>query len=143
MDISAYLNMTLAWFASQFASLSQVPPAYIAAAAVVPVLMALVAGNLLATLWTALLALCAVDLCTMEAVPWNVLAMLAVAAGFLLALSAMIGKRRNRALRDELAELKGRLNQLEVDEARKFMVALRNPGPPASSGEAIAEEARH
>jgi hypothetical protein len=111
-------------------------------AAVVPVLLALLTRNLLAVLWTALLALAAVALCATQAVPWDVLATLAAAAGFLVAFSAIVRGRRDRALRAELAELQVRLNQLEADDARKFMVALRNPVPPGR-GEAAPDAAPH
>jgi hypothetical protein len=141
MDISTYLDPTLTWFAGQLAWLSQVPPAYIAAAAVAPVLIALMARSLLATLWAALFALGAISLCAMEAAPWTLLATFEALAGFLLAFSAMIWGRRNRVVRDELDDLKRRLNQLEAIDDRKFMVSLRNPPQPRNSAEPAADEA--
>lgn len=142
MDIATYLDVTLAWFAGQLAWLSEISPAYIAAAAVIPVLIALMTRSLLATLWTALLALGAISLCALEAAPWALLATFEAAAGCLLAFSAMIWARRRRAVRDELDDLKRRLNQLEAVNDRKFMVALLNPAPPLSSAETVADEAR-
>jgi hypothetical protein len=142
MDVSTYLNITLTWFAGQLAWLSQVPPAYIAAAAVAPVLIALLTRNLLAALWTALLALGAVSLCALEAAPWGLLATFDAAAGFLLAFSAMMWSRRYRAAREELGDLKRRLNQLEEVNDRNFMVALRNPGQPPGSAEVVADQTR-
>jgi hypothetical protein len=142
MDISAYLNITLTWFSGQLAWLSEVPPAWIAAAAVVPVLMGLMARSLLAVLWTVLLGLGAISLCALEAAPWALLAAFAVAAGFLLAFTAMIWGRRNRMVRAELDDLTRRLNQLEASGDRAFMVALRNPPQPPNSAEPLADEAR-
>jgi hypothetical protein len=139
MDISTYVNITLTWFSGQLAWLSEVPPAYIAAAAVVPVLVALMARNLLAVLWTVLLGFGAISLCALEAAPWALLAAFAVAAGILLAFSAMVWGRRNRIIRDELDDLTRRLNQLEASRDREFMVALRNP---PNSVEPLIDEAR-
>jgi hypothetical protein len=142
MDIPTDLNIALAWFAARLAWLSQVPPAYIGGAAVIPVLMALMTRSLLATLWTALFALGAVSLCAVEAAPWALLAVLEGAAGFLLAISAMIWSRRYRVVRGELEDLKRRLNQLEAVNERELMVALLNSGQPINSAEAVADEAR-
>jgi hypothetical protein len=63
MDFLLYVNSALNWLNGQLAWLTDIPPAYIAAAAVVPV----VARNLLATLWTILFALGTVSLCAMNA----------------------------------------------------------------------------
>ena len=57
MDISTIVNPWLAWFADQIALLSNLPPAYIGLAAIVPFLIALTSRDLMATLWTSLFAL--------------------------------------------------------------------------------------
>ena len=57
MDISTIVNPWLAWFTDQLALLSNLPPAYIMLAAVVPLLIALMSRDLMATLWTSLFAL--------------------------------------------------------------------------------------
>ncbi len=126
------LNPWLTGFADQLALLSNLPPAYIGLAAIVPLLIALMSRDLLATLWTALFAFGAISLCATQEINWTALATFEVAAGFLLAFATIIRRLRGRALRtklqavrDELSRLEERLNVLEEYERRRIMGSLR------------------
>jgi hypothetical protein len=141
MNFPPYLNSTLNWLTGPLAWLTDTPPAYIAAAAVVPIVVALLARNLLAILWTILFALGTISLCATEAGPWAALATFEVTASFLLVFSLIIWARRNRIARDELEDLKRRVNQLEAADDRKFMASLRNPTAPRNSPEVVAGKA--
>jgi hypothetical protein len=134
MDISV-IDPWLAWFADQLALLSNLPPTYIALAAIAPFLIALISRDLLASLWTALFALGAISLCGTQQINWGpLIATFGTMAGFLLVSAAVIRKRHSRALRDELqlvcdelGGLKQRLEALEAYERRKIMEWQRNP----------------
>ena len=135
MDISTVINPWLAWFAEQIALLSNLPPAYIGLAAIVPFVIALMSRDLLASLWTALLALGAISLCVTQEANWGaLLATFGTMAGFLLASAAIIRQRQSQALHkelrlicDELGGLQERLEVLEEYERRRIMERQRNP----------------
>ena len=134
MDISTIVNPWLSWFADQLALLSNLPPAYIMLAAVVPLLIALMSRDLVATLWTTLFALGAISLCATQEINWTLLATFEATAGFLLAATAVIRRRQSRAqrdelrvLRDELIGLKERLNALEACERLRISKSLHRP----------------
>jgi hypothetical protein len=134
MDISTIVNPWLALFTEQLALLSNIPPAYIMLAAVIPLLIALLMRDLLATLWTALFALGAISLCATQEINWTVLATFEAMAGFLLAATAVIWRRQRRVrrdelrvIRDELSELKELLNALVVCEQRRISKSLHSP----------------
>ena len=133
MDISTIVNPWLAWFADQIALLSNLPPAYIGLAAIVPFLIALTSRDLMATLWTSLFALGAISLCATQEVSWALLAAFEIAAAFLLAATAIIRRRQSRhpdklgVIRGELSELKERLNALEACERRRISKSLHSP----------------
>ena len=134
MDISTIVNPWLAWFTDQLALLSNLPPAYIILAAVVPLLIALMSRDLVATLWTSLFALGAISLCATQEINWTLLATFEATAGFLVAATAVIRRRQSRAqrdelrvLRDELSGLKERLNALEACERRRISKSLHSP----------------
>ena len=134
MDISTIVNTWLASFTEQLALLSNIPPAYIMLAAVVPLLIALMSRDLMATLWTTLFALGAISLCATQEINWTLLATFEATAGFLLAATAVIRRRQSRAhrdelrvIRDELGELKELLNALVVCEQRRISKSLHSP----------------
>ena len=134
MDISTIVNPWLAWFSEQLAVLSNLPPIYIMVAAVVPLLIALMSRDLLATLWTALFALGAISLCATQEMNWTLLATFETTAGLLLAATAVIWRRQRRAnrdelraIRDELSGLKERLNALEACERLRISKSLHRP----------------
>jgi hypothetical protein len=107
MDISTNLNITLTWFAGRLAWLSRAARLH-AAAATVPALLALVTRDLLA-------ALCRIAGGRRRLAPRHgdgALTALAVAAGVLLALSDSGAHKSCNSQR--MAELRGRLNQLEA-----------------------------
>ena len=71
---------------------------------------------------------------TGDYISWAPLAIFAAAAAFLLAVTAVIRRRQSRTLRDELrvdreelCELKERLNVLEMCERRRIMESQRRP----------------
>jgi UDP-N-acetylmuramyl pentapeptide phosphotransferase/UDP-N-acetylglucosamine-1-phosphate transferase len=81
-----------------------------------------------------MLALGAISLCATQEISWAPLAIFAAAAAFLLAVTAVIRRRQSRTLRDELrvdreelCELKERLNVLEMCERRRIMESQRRP----------------
>jgi signal transduction histidine kinase len=134
MDISTIVNPWLSWFADQLALLSNLPPAYIMLAAVVPLLIALMSRDLLATLWTALFSLGAISLCAAQEISWTLLATFEATAGLLLASTAVIWRRQRRAhrdelraVRDELCGLKERLIALEACERLRISRSLHRP----------------
>jgi hypothetical protein len=127
VSIPTILDPVLAWVADQPTRLSGLAPTYISVAAVAPFLIALLMRDLLATLWTALFALVAISLCATQAANWTMLAAFGAAAGFLLVISAVLWRRRSRILRNDFDGLKGRLDQLEAAEERKFIKSLRDP----------------
>jgi hypothetical protein len=153
MDVSTVIDPWLAWFADQIGLLSNLPPAYIALAAIVPFLIALMSRDLLASLWTALFALGAISLCGTQQINWGpVIATFGTMASFLVASAAVIRQRQSRVLRDELrlvcdelGGLKERLQALEAYERRKIMQWQRNPthsGLDSGGLLALAEDSR-
>jgi membrane protein implicated in regulation of membrane protease activity len=134
MDISTIVNPWLSWIADQLALLSNLPPAYIMLAALVPLLIALTLRDLLATLWTALFALGAISLCAAQEINWTLLATFEATFGLVLAATAVIWRRQRRAhrdelraVRDELSGLQERLNALEACERLRNSRSLHRP----------------
>ena len=151
MDLSTIFDQWLTWFADQLALLSNLPAAYIGLAAVVPLLIALMLRDLLATLSTALFALGVISLCATQDVNWAHLAIFEATAGLLLASAAVVRRRQSRALRaelqsirDELSGFNERLNALEVCERRRIMESLHSRNRMDTTGLLTpAAEARH
>jgi hypothetical protein len=127
MDILADFSFWTKWFADQLAWIAQLSPTYIGLAAILPLLITLVSRNLLATVGATLLALGTIALCVTQQVDWATLAILEGMAGFLLAVAAVIGRRKSRALRNELDVLNERIHELEAAEERRLLIKLSQP----------------
>lgn len=125
MDVTAALDPWLARVAHQVTWLAELPPAYIALAGLVPLLIALISRQLLAVLWTALFAASTVALCATQDVHWTLLATFGALVSFLLVITLVILNKNNRIAREELIGLQKRVDALEANEQRKWLMVAR------------------
>src|SRR5215208_5995423 len=99
MDVSTLLDSLRTWFTDQPGLHSNLGPACIALTAIVPLLIALMMRDLVATVWAALFALGATSLYATQQMNWTLLNTLEATAAFFLAFGAVVQQRRNRKLR--------------------------------------------
>jgi hypothetical protein len=95
-----------------------------------PVLITALARNVTLALATSLLSFASIILFVAPASAISGLAILSGLGSFVVALESIVARRRMVALNKEIADLTGRVNQLESAEQRRLMLEVKASGQP-------------
>jgi hypothetical protein len=94
---------------------------------VLPVLITALARNVTLALSTSLLSFASLMLFVAPASAISGLAILSGLGSFVVALESIVARRRMVALNKEIADLTGRVNQLESTEQRRVVLEVKRP----------------
>jgi hypothetical protein len=140
MDISTFSNPLSTWLTESLAFVSSHEAVFISIGAVLPLLIALIARDLLTAVWAGLFALGAVSVCAMYRVDYAILTTFAATAALCLALSTAI---RERQRREEFRMLRTRISTLEALEQRRMMELLNKPTATTADRPGLLPTAEH